>query len=175
MIRDGAKTRYTDEDKEGLVIRLHTPEEIEENKKKFAGKQWKRRIIIILLFLLFVFLTVHATNERLWFVLEGITMLTAIFGIWAEFVTIRGVREARSRHYVELRITEKMKVEEYSDIRSESISFESFYPVKAVDTTSLYECLYYLSRDEYNTSEPGQILKVNVLPKDLQITDEKNG
>ena len=174
MIRDGENTLYTDEDRGNLVIRLHAPEEIKENREKFSSKAWKRRIIIILIFLLFLFFTTRASGDEKWFLLMGITMLIAFFGICAEFKTIHGAKMARSQHYVELRIKEKLGIEEYYHRNADDSFTEYFYPVKAVDTTSGYECIYYLSQDEYDASEPGQLLKVNVLLKDLEKRKKKS-
>jgi hypothetical protein len=167
MTRNGSRVNYTDDDKKNLVIRLHTPEEIKLSKKSFAKKRWKNRIIILLIFLLFLFLSIHASGEKAWFWLVGITMLIAIFWIHSELVTIPGAKIAGSPHYVELLVSQKLGVEFYTNVRVEHYTGEFFYPIQAIDTTSKYQCLYYLSQDEYNIAEPGQTIKVNVLLKDL--------
>ena len=169
MIRDGSKAKYTDEDKKNLVIRQHTPEEIRERKRWFSKKQWKRRIIMILVICVSAFLTWLAPSEILKSLFMWITILTTILAIMAEFIILRGKKEARSPYYVELLILEKMGVEWHNNVRSDHINSEYFYPVKAMDTTSKYECIYYLSQDEHKIAESGKILKVNLLPKELKL------
>ena len=169
MIRERFKIGYTDDDKRNLVIRCHTQEEIKQLKRRFSQKMWKRRLIFILLFILFMYLSRHATSEKAWFWLTGVTMLIAIFGIVAEFITIRGKKEARSPHYVELLILQKLAVEFENDPRADHYKGEFFYPVMARDTTSQYECRYYLAQDEYDEAEEGQIIQVNVLIKELKL------
>ncbi len=174
MIRDGEYTKYTDEDRENLTIRIHTPTEIGDNKRNYARKQWKRRLIITIIFLFFVLLTGYVGSGKPGIILAMFTMLIGIFMLWAEFAAIYRARKAWSRYYVELRITEKLNEETYCDSRSETGGFESFYPVMAVDTTSGYECRYYLSRDEYEIAEPGRVLKTNVLLRDMKERKEKS-
>ena len=167
MIRDGFNVKYTDEDKRNLVIKLHTPEETKESKRKFSRKQWKRRLIMMLLIILFVCLTRFVTGEKIRTAFVFIALLTAILMIIAEFRIISEAKRARNPHYVELYISQKLEVEYESDFRRDHYDGEFFYPVQAMDTTSKYQCRYYLSKDEYDSVEPGQTIQVNVIPKKL--------
>ena len=113
MIRECDSIQYTDKDKENLVVRVHDPEEVKENKERFSKGQWKRRGIFILIFLALIFLQVIVQSEKTQVVLFFMVLFIVLLGIQAEISSIRRSRKARSVYYVELRIIEKMKTEQY--------------------------------------------------------------
>ena len=158
------KVYFTQNDKENLCIREYSDKECLDRIKQYTKNNNMRRLLLFATFLFFLVLACSKIDPLSYIADIGILLVLAGVLLSESLHWLNGKRE-RSKFFVEARIIKKREVEIYYET-SPTTGPESrkFYPIEGEDTSTGYKCLLYIDKGTYGQVQPGQCIKISVLP-----------
>lgn len=160
MIRTDDSIFFTDQDKRNLHVKKYTTEELINNEKIFRNKRNKRRCaFLIFLFVDIVLLLLFKQMDYPLYILLVVMFFLIILYEYIDRINLKAIRR---KFYIEIIITEKMKVE---TVLEQTVNFGSkatmFFPIRVTDVETGYESVFYVEKEQYS-AEVGDKIRISV-------------
>jgi len=161
MIREGNKVFFTEEDRQNLIIKQFSDQEIRKNKREYEKNNRKRIFLPISILMFSVVVFVFSENLE-FFAYIGMILATAWI-ILSETVYIWNRNIVSDGHYIELVVESIRDPETHIGHSATTGSYtDVFYSIVGVDTTSGYKCVYYLHKNEIKNVKCGDTIRTIV-------------
>ena len=154
MYIQNGKILWTDDDKNNLLIREFTDEEIKKGILIHKKQRMKIRLF------LFILLIASIINGNIFSIFYIATTFIIIFWITFEQIWRNENEHIKSKYYIEFKIEEKLEMEKAYNISYDDNNTLTYYPLIAIDTTTSYKTKIYVDEDIYNKNI-GDVVIVN--------------
>ena len=131
MIIENGDSKFTEEEKQNLVVREYTSEEIEKNKKAYVNKSTKKCFPLIVLIVLCSICSYILPAMS--YAVDIVMVIIIFLFILTIIINILNYRIAKRRHYMVALIAENARVGSYTD------EFDERYRRIAEEITTLKE------------------------------------
>ena len=155
--KDGA--RFKDIEKQNLVIKQFTPEEILTSQFNVKSRQLRIRMTHLMGIGIFLaaMITLNPFNWVSYCLYIGIVIIV-IYVVMFEMKYYKRFKYESCSHYVEIEIQSIERVEVEISQKTK-FKAEKYYPVIAKDTTSGYITKIYLLKDIWDNVKVGDVIK----------------
>ena len=162
MILEKRTAIFTTEDKQNITIKNYTDKEVEDNLKKYVKKSLFRRLILIIGLIISFIFSINYDNQYSFF--SNIVCILLFAGcILSEILYPLNRKNAVSHSYIEIVVEQKKDIETYfQNFITTGPDSIHFYPILGKDTTTNYESIWYLNKDEYENTNVGDIVRKNI-------------
>ena len=131
MIIENGDSKFTEEEKQNLVVREYTSEEIEKNKKAYVNKSTKKCFPLI--FLIVLCSICSYILPAMSYAVDIVMVIIIFLFILTIIINILNYRIVKRRHYMVALIAENARVGSYTD------EFDERYRRIAEEITTLKE------------------------------------
>ena len=160
MIREDDKIYFTEQDKQNIILKNYTKEELKVNEMSFKKKQNTRRVIFFIVLLIIISLLIFIKSIKYLLYIAIVFLIFLI--ILSEYIDIINIKAVRRKHYFEIIINEKMKKETYLEqTLSPGSKVSTFYPVKGTINGTNYKSIFYINEEQYNKNI-GEKIRITV-------------
>lgn len=169
ILKDG-KAIFTAMDSQNMTIKNYTDKEIKNNLKKYAGKAWNRRILLMIAFLVSMIFAVKYNTDPYSFFCYIVVILLAAGCLLSEIMYWLNRKNVTSRFYIEIVVDQKKTIEtDYQNSVATGPETIHYYPIVGRDTTTNYGSVWYLDKEEYQKVKAGDLVRKNIIAENAVI------
>lgn len=163
MIVKNGQALFTTEDQQNMTVKNYTEQEVKKNLKKYARQVRLRRCGLLIAFFASLIFAVKCNITSYSLFAYIVAILFAAGCLLSETLYWLNRKNTASNAYIEIVVEQKKEVETnfHNSVTTgpESICY---YPVLGRDSTTSYESIWYLDKEEYKRAKPGDVVQKNV-------------